>query len=327
MRSRRSGSAIPSYSIYVAIAFRQVFFPPLEAFDAVAPNGTVVGVTGEDGSGQSELMRLAAGLEMALSGSVASGRVRRLLGPSDPLNFAPVDVLLLDHALAQHDSLVRARSAASLNRLRLSGATILLVSHEEDLLRDLCDEVWWLAKGKLAGRGDPAEVLSAYREHIAQRIRAWGESVSNPMAPSVRRGDGRAEILKITTIGENGYPTTAWRSGENAVVRIDLKFHQAVADPVVGILIRTRVGMNVFGTNTELERMKFGPCAANDTLRLSFAFRCDLCPNQYTLTVASHDPDGVWHDWLEEAMAFSVTDLRSTAGVANLHARASVERI
>jgi lipopolysaccharide transport system ATP-binding protein len=40
--------------------------------------------------------------------------------------------------------------------------------------------------------------------------------------------------------------------------------------------------------------------------------------------VASHDPDGVWHDWLEDAVAFSVSDGRYTAGVANLHAQVSL---
>ena len=40
--------------------------------------------------------------------------------------------------------------------------------------------------------------------------------------------------------------------------------------------------------------------------------------------MASHDPDGVWHDWLEDAVAFSVTDGRYTAGVANLRATARV---
>ena len=56
---------------------------------------------------------------------------------------------------------------------------------------------------------------------------------------------------------------------------------------------------------------------------MSFHFRCELCPQEYTLTVASHDPDGVWHEWLEDAVAFLVTDSRYTAGVANLRAQAS----
>ena len=105
-----------------------------------------------------------------------------------------------------------------------------------------------------------------------------------------------------------------------ATVLVTVRFHQAVADPVIGLMIRTRVGMNVYGTNTELEGLKLGPCAAGRQLQLSFSFRCELCAQEYTLTAASHDPDGVWHDWLEDAMAFAVADGRYTAGVANLRA-------
>ena len=117
-----------------------------------------------------------------------------------------------------------------------------------------------------------------------------------------------------------------WRSGELAQVRVTVKFHEAVADPVVGIMIRTRIGLNVYGTNTELERLKLGPLRGRRNARSPFAFRCELCPAEYTLTAASHDPDGVWHDWLEDAVAFAVSDARYTAGVANLRAIASVSR-
>ncbi len=95
-------------------------------------------------------------------------------------------------------------------------------------------------------------------------------------------------------------------------------------DPVVGMLIRTRIGLNVYGTNTELEQLRFGPCHAGETVEVTFGFRCELCPGEYTLTIASHDPDGVWHDWLEDAVAFSVADSRYTAGVANLRAKVEV---
>jgi lipopolysaccharide transport system ATP-binding protein len=165
----------------------------------------------------------------------------------------------------------------------------------------------------------------AYQHHIAHRLRAWGEGRSAALAPRMRRGDGRAEVESIELLGEAGQPTTVWRSGELAVVRIRIRFRDAVADPVVGMMIRTRIGLNVYGTNTELERVPLGPRGGGDNIAVTFAFRCELCPGDYTLTAASHDPDGVWHDWLEDAAAFSVVDTRYTAGVANLRARVSFE--
>jgi lipopolysaccharide transport system ATP-binding protein len=308
----------------MSLVFRSVSSAPLDNFDATAPDGTIVGIIGENGSGKSRLLRIAAGMEPTTTGSVkASGDVK-LLGPDDPLNLAPAPVLLIDQTFARQDAVVRERAAVALDRIRRAGATVLLVSHEEDLVRRLCDEVWWLNGGRLIERGDPEQVMAAYRKHVAQRIRAWGESLQVPMAPKVRRGDGRAQVMRVETVGENGKPTMVWRSGERGVVKVAVKFNEPVSDPVIGIMIRTRIGLNVYGTNTELEQLKLGACNPGTTLDLAFAFWCELCPQEYTLTVASHDPDGVWHDWLEDAVSFSVSDGRYTAGVANLRAQVSL---
>ncbi len=289
----------------------------LPQWNVSAPDGAIVGVIGEEGGGADELLRAVEG---------------RRIGTAGSLDFSPVPVLALDHALARRDAFTRARAAIALGQLRLGGCTILLASHEEDLLLSLCDEIWWLEGGKIAQRGDPGEVLALYRQHVAAKVRAWGAELaaSSKLAARWRRGDGRAEIVNIELegepAGENGRPTLVWTSGEEAAIRVTVRFREAVADPVVGILIRTRVGLNVYGTNTELERLPLGPCVAGESLRVSFVFRCDLCPQEYTLTAASHDPDGVWHDWQEDAVAFSVADSRYTAGVANLRARVSVQR-
>jgi lipopolysaccharide transport system ATP-binding protein len=308
----------------MSLAFRYVTSAPLDNFEATAPDGTVVGIIGENGSGKSRLLRLAAGKEIPDSGTVkASGDVK-LLGPDDPLTLTPAPVLLIDQTFARQDQVVRERAAIALDAIRRAGATVLLVSHDEDLIRRLADEVWWLHAGRLAGRGDAREMTAAYRKHVAERVRAWGETVHAPLAPKVRRGDGRAEIVRVETVGDSGKPTMVWRSGERAVVKVAVRFQETVSDPVIGIMIRTRIGLNVYGTNTELEQLKLGPCAAGMTIELAFALWCELCPQEYTLTVASHDPDGVWHDWLEDAVAFSVSDGRYTAGVANLRAQVSL---
>jgi ABC-type sulfate/molybdate transport systems ATPase subunit len=305
------------------LSFRQVHAPPLAQFDATAPEGSIIGLIGEDGSGKTRLLRLAAGIDQPESGALERPDSARLLAPLDALNLAPIPLLLIDGTLATHDGLVRERAAVALDRMRRNGSTILVVSHDEELLLRLADEIWWLHQGRLAGRGDPAEILAGFRRHVAQRVRAWGAAVKAPLSPRIRRGDGRAEIVAIAMIGESGQATTVWRSGELALVKVRVRFHAAVEAPVIGIMIRTRVGLNVYGTNTELERLALGPRLAGDTLEISFAFRAELCPGDYTLTAASHDPDGVWHDWLEDAVAFSVADDRYTAGVANLRATVS----
>ncbi|MDP8982290.1 MAG: Wzt carbohydrate-binding domain-containing protein, partial [Acidobacteriota bacterium] len=193
-----------------------------------------------------------------------------------------------------------------------------------ELLRALSDEIWWLELGRLRERGHPAQILGNFQRHIAAKFRAWGETLSPPLSPSLRRGDGRGEIVSLETLGQDGKPTIVLQSGESASIRVRIRYRDRVENPVVGVMIRTRFGFEVYGTNTELEQIQLGPVNAGENLTLAFAFRCDLCPNQYTLTAASHDPDGSAHDWLDDAIAFSVADSRYTAGVANLRAQVSL---
>jgi len=276
------------------------------ALGLTAPDGSIIGVIQEGGID-------------ALAASVAP-RLR----PDDPIPDRPSN-LILDHALAKLDAVSKARTVARLVQLRRAGAAFVLLTHDEPLLESCADEIWWLRDGKLIARGDPQEVLAQYRRYVAQALRETGRNQEAPISPVLRDGDGRAVLSGIELLGSDSSPTIVWRSGEAAAIRVTVRFTGDVADPVIGILIRTRIGLNVYGTNTELENIHFGPMKAGDIVRVTYRFRCELCPGDYTVTAASHDPDGVWHDWLEDAVAFAVSDERYTAGVANLRAQVAAE--
>jgi ABC-type hemin transport system ATPase subunit len=309
----------------MSLEFRNAALAPLSGISVVAPPGVIIGVIGEKGSGVAELLKLAGGSVQPQSGEVVAGPERRYVALGESLNLAPAAVIALDHALATQDAVVRARTLTGLDRMRRGGATILLASHEDGLLELLCDEVWWLDGGHIAAKGDAKETLSKYRRHVAERVRAWGETIPARLAPAFRHGDGRAELMSIETFGPDNKPTIVWKSGDMATVRATVQYHAAVENPVLGLLIRTQVGFEVYGTNTGLEGIELGPRAVGDSVTVVFSFLCDLCPRAYTLTMASHDPDGTVHDWLDDAIAVTVTDDRSTAGVANLRAKVTVE--
>jgi lipopolysaccharide transport system ATP-binding protein len=310
----------------MSIEFHSLHAAPLAGFTAVAPSGAIIGVIGEKGSGIPELLKIAGGAAQPERGDVVAPPERRYVGTGETLNLAPAAVLALDQALALQDAVVRARTLTALDRLRRSGSTVLLASHEDRLLEELCDEIWWLDAGQLAAKGDPKETLNKYRRFVADRVRSWGETISPRMTPTSRRGDGRAEVISIETLGASGKPSIVFKSGEMVSVRATVRFHQAVEQPVLGMLIRTQIGFEVYGTNTERENAAIGPCKEGETVTVVFQFLCDLCPHAYTITLASHDPDGTAHDWLDDAIAFTVNDDRPTAGVANLRAKVSIER-
>jgi lipopolysaccharide transport system ATP-binding protein len=270
--------------------------------DLTAPDGSVIGVI-EEGAGRLSAPGVARSEEL----------------PSETGNF------ILDHPFSRADAVTKARGISRLAEMRRAGGTFVLVSHDEGLLEKCADEIWWLREGALVARGDPAEILPVYRRHVARLLRISGEGQRATLAPAMRDGDGRAVLEGVELLGENGQPATVWRSGEAVAIRVAVRYRARVENPVVGILIRTRIGLNVYGTNTELEQLHPGPVEAGDLLRVTCRFRCELCPGDYTVTAASHDPDGVWHDWQEDAVAFAVSDSRYTAGVANLRGQMVAE--
>jgi hypothetical protein len=295
----------------MALHFQAVTHPPLANLTATAPDHAIIGLTGLKGSGIAKLLRLAAALETPASGAIEGPPNRRLIQFGEPLNFAPVDVLALDGALAAQDPLVRERACLSLERLRRAGATILLSSHDPLLLTRLCDEVWWLDAGRLAAQGDPRAVLPQYSRHITAQLLPWGRSLSEPVNFESRRGDGRARIVTLET-------APLLETGKPAVIALEIEFQAPVTNPVIGILIRTRVGLEVFGTNTQLENIPIGPRKPGDKIRIEFHFNCLLAPGEYTLTAATHDPDGTPQDWLDDAQILTVTGENRTAGVVSL---------
>ena len=137
---------------------------------------------------------------------------------------------------------------------------------------------------------------------------------------SFRHGDGTSEILEIQLLNARGEPLRTFSSGERVTVRVRSLFRRPKSGPMVGILIRTRIGMDVYGTNTRLEQVELGDFAAGDELETQFSFDCWLTPQEYTLTVATQNADGSSHDWVDDAIAFEVLDAKSAAGVANLRA-------
>jgi lipopolysaccharide transport system ATP-binding protein len=277
------------------------------ALKLTAPDGSIIGIVEEGPE------RLAAPDAL-------------VVGPGDPIPETPGNYVL-DHTLSRSDSVTKSKAVARLVQLRRAGATIALVSHDEALLESCADEIWWIRGGVRIARGDPGEVLALYRRHVAEALRASGNDQLPRLSPTMRNGDGRATLEQVELLGKDGNTATVFRSGEPVAIRVTVRFGSRVPDPVVGIMIRTRIGLNVYGTNTELEQLKLGPVETGDAVCVTYRFRCDLCPGEYTVTAASHDPDGVWHDWMEDAVAFSVSDSRYTAGVANLKAEVKAEKL
>jgi len=230
------------------------------------------------------------------------------------------EILIVDEALAVGDAVFANRCVRKFQELRERKITVLFVSHDLGLVKQLSDRAILLLNGRIAAQGAPNDVINRYIGLVLAKEEAKNKK-DDRIHASFRHGDGSSEILSVEILNARGEAATTVTGGEPITVRVRSRFHQAKSDPMVGILIRTRIGMDVYGTNTRLERVRLGDFQPGDELEVDFGVECWLTPQQYTLTVATQNADGSSHDWLDDAVAFDVVDTRAAAGVTNLRAQ------
>ena len=74
------------------------------------------------------------------------------------------ELMLIDEVLAVGDLRFQNKCFERLQELQERGATILLASHDQEQIAELCTRVLWLAHGRMQAYGTPEEVYDAYRD-------------------------------------------------------------------------------------------------------------------------------------------------------------------
>ncbi len=216
------------------------------------------------------------------------------------------DVLLIDEALAVGDLLFQQRCIAKIREFQNEGITIVFVSHDLGAVKTLCDRALFLDRGKLLSEGPPEAVASQYVAMIAER--AGKQNLTSRFDTVHRRyGSYEGKIERVELLDLMGNRKNVLLPGEEAVVEVGVTVTGRIEDPAVGILIRDRLGNDIFGTNTYLSGVRISPQAERWCAR--FQFEMDLGPAHYYLSAALHSGrDHLRHcyDWVENEVVFEV---------------------
>ncbi len=242
------------------------------------------------------------------------------------------EVLIVDEALAVGDAIFASRCVQKFEELRKKNVTVLLVSHDLGLIKRLADRAAFMLDGKVVMQGAPKDAVKQYVGFVLDRERASQERSAGLLQESVaagsiskkssfRHGDGASRVTDVQILAGSGETCRAFRPGESIILRIRATFQNSVSNPVVGILIRNRIGMDIFGTNTRLEGAELGDFEPGEEIEVEFEIDCLLSRQEYTLTVAVQYWNGLSQDWLDDVLDFRVEDTKDVAGVLNLNAR------
>ena len=221
------------------------------------------------------------------------------------------EVLIVDETLSVGDAYFQHKCIRRIKEFQEAGTTILFVSHDPTAVKTLCGRALLLDGGRLIQDGPPDLVLDHYNALIAKREAnqeiLQAEAASGRM--TTRSGTFEARIAVIDLLDADGRPARAFTVGERARIRARVEFTSAVVAPTVGILIRDRVGNDVFGTNSFHVAPIEGTYEPGEEMTVDFDIQLNLGVGSYTLTAAVHS-DATHlasnYDWWDKVIGFQV---------------------
>jgi lipopolysaccharide transport system ATP-binding protein len=221
------------------------------------------------------------------------------------------EILIVDETLSVGDAYFAHKCIQRIKAFREAGTTILLVSHDPTAVRTLCGRALLLDEGRLIQDGPADLVLDYYNALIATREanREILQAEATPGRVTTRSGSFQARVADVELLDGTGQPGRAFTVQDQARVSVVVEFAAPVVAPTVGILIRDRLGNDVFGTNTFYAAPIEGTYGPGEVLRADVDVPLNLGPGAYTLTVALHS--GATHvsenyDWWDKVIGFEI---------------------
>lgn len=267
------------------------------------------------------------------------------------------DILIVDEILAVGDAAFTQKCMRFIRQFKENG-TLLFVSHDAASVMSLCDRAVWIDRGFLRETGPAKDVCHSYlaslyseQEEDGGTFRIGGTR-RPPPGPVKARQDARHEELRQSTLrneiaifdfnpdapwfGQRGATIEEVRlqdpsggtleslyGGEEVILRVDARAHADIDSPIVGFIVKDRLGQPLFGDNTFISyRTAPVHVPAGEAFSASFLFQFPYLPaGDYAVTVAiaaGTQEEHVQHHWMDEALFLKVVSTHLSRGLVGI---------
>lgn len=278
------GSAVARGRLSALLELGAGFHPELTGRENVYLNGSILGFTSREIRNLFDDIVEFAELEQFIDEPVrnySSGMYMRL-GFSVAIHVEP-EILLVDEILAVGDLTFQKRCLDRFARLRDEGRTIVVVSHDLDMIGRLCDSSVWINKGELASVGSSSSVLEDFISHDENS----DMSMSNQSHQLRLKPDDLVKSLDLVDI--NGQSMSSTASGQPALIRVRYDADGAGEPATVALGLYRADGTHVSSINSGA-----ATSAGNDVGIIEVDYEMPSLPVQpgtYEISIALHSRD------------------------------------
>ena len=278
------GSAIARGRLSALLELGAGFHPELTGRENVYLNGSILGFTSREIRNLFDDIVEFAELEQFIDEPVrnySSGMYMRL-GFSVAIHVEP-EILLVDEILAVGDLTFQKRCLDRFARLRDEGRTIVVVSHDLNMIGRLCDSSVWINKGELASVGSSSSVLEDFISHDENS----DVNVSDQSHQLRLKPDDLVKSLELVDV--NGHSMSSTASGQPALIRVRYDADKAGEPVTVALGLYRADGTHVSSINSGA-----ATSAGNDVGVIEVDYEMSSLPVQsgtYEISIALHSRD------------------------------------
>ena len=288
------------------------------------------------------------------------------LGFSIAVHVDP-DILLVDEVLAVGDEAFARKCSEKFDLFRQRNKTIVIVSHDLDAVERLCDRALLLHKGEVITFGKTRDAIIDYHRLVARLQRqqekneqarcrrklassqagvaketvetgeaAGGEGEFEAEMERVsytedrsRWGTGEVTITGVTFHNERDEEESDFRTGEQLVARIHYRAQDEVREPVFGVALFDRNGVQINGPNSYFGDYRIESIGPGTGHMDYIVDNLPLLPGKYLFSAAVYRKDlRTPFDHHERSFSFRVIEgqVRERLGLVQLENRWSLHR-
>jgi lipopolysaccharide transport system ATP-binding protein len=357
-----SGSIQTNGRIAALLELGSGFNPEFTGRENVYMNAALLGLTKEEVDKRFDDIAAFADIGQFIDQPVkaySSGMVLRLaFGVQSQVE---PDIFVVDEALSVGDAKFQAKCFERLRQLKENGTSILLVTHSSEQIVTHCATAILLNKGIQVEVGEPKRIVNRYMDLLFGKEKITNPAVEEllPKVPTesasiasydlslledkfskrnsynpheYRWGDGAATILDYYLVADDESYPSAIRVGQRITLAVSVKFNRDIYRPILGIVIKTKEGVTVYGVNSEtLECDDFQkPGQSGSVIQVETAFTCRLAPGDYFISLGlttKYGEEVIPHDRRYDSIHLQVMPNSTFFGLADLELTMIIKKV
>lgn len=238
---------------------------------------------------------------------------------------AESDVLLLDEVLAVGDAVFQQKCFKYFKELKKNKKTVILVSHDSNILQEYCTSGILLDKGEIVSSGSIKTVVKDY----ITLLNASEDQQDNPKEKANEWGNGEAEVVdcKVSNTSNEEHKVFTG-DDENIVINVTYRAKDKVMNPVYGIVITDSAGVSIFESNTLWTDTSTEELISGEAANVSWLVPNIFSNGEFAISPAVANRDGtVIYNWKDNLASFKIRKVQpSGAAFTNIKHSITITR-